>query len=1551
MIEVYRIENTDYSKNGDMTLIPESAVTHTELNGAWEAEIQHPIDQEGRWKYITEGAVIKMPSFNDNQLYRIKSREKEDSGITAVMEPIFYDSMGDCWLTDVRPTGKNGQEALDIMLSSNGKYSASSNISTANTAYYQYVNFMEALNGDIDQAFTKRWGGEILFDNFTVIVNERVGGDYGVELRYGKNIPVDGLKEEIDLSNVVTRIYPKSYNGHTMSNNGYVDSPLIQGYPVVTTKTITFDDVKMREDAQENDEENGVIICDNQVELDEALRKKCQEQYDSGIDKPTVTIAADMVLLQNTEQYKEYKVLERVSLGDTVHIIHNRLGIKTDARVIELEYDSIRKKVKSVVLGDFAYNYFGNVTSGVGKINSIVRPDGSVMAERVQGILNGIYTQLKLQSTAAKKVDGVAFKVEDLDPESPLYGCMIWGTQGIQISVTPTEDGRDWDWTTAITAKGIVADAIITGILSDKAGRNYWNLDTGEFRLSSEAFLVDDESFGSYVDQIVGDKIAAVQTITLQLTNEYAAIATDSNGNGGNYAGCSTTAQLYYGTSDVSGAATYKATPSSGVTGSWDERTRTYIVTNMTTDQGEVTIQATWNNVSISKAFTIVKQKQGQPGLDGIQGPQGEQGIPGPSGEDGEQGPQGPPGADGKTSYFHIKYSEKSDGNPMTETPSTYIGTYVDFEEKDSDDYTKYTWSRFEGLKGDQGIPGTNGENGQTSYLHIAYANSADGTQDFSVTDGEGKSYIGQYTDFTSADSTDPKKYTWTKIKGEQGPQGLQGLQGPQGEQGIPGTPGKDGNDGKDGADGKTSYFHIKYSSVANPTSSSQMTEIPSTYIGTYVDFAQADSTDPKKYTWSRFEGLQGPKGENGIPGTNGDNGQTSYLHIKYSNDGGKTFTANSGETPGKYIGQYVDFTQADSTDPQKYTWSLTKGADGRVYQLQASTLVIKQGADYAYSPKNVTFSAYYRDGENATRTAYDGRFQIAESTDGSSYTTKYTSTANEQSHTYTPSASNVVGIRCTLYASGGTSQALDIQTVAVLKDIENLTQEDVFNTLTDNGRIQGIFMKDGQLYMNGEYMKANSLEVGALKAGVGANLYATPYDSFEQAVNEKIVYFSGSSTAGAFIQLIVGDYSNDTENGVKALYGSKCLRYLTTGTSDTYAYLGHPENGYGCIPVQAGKTYIASCYMTIPASHKARKVTTQLYIVEHTGKNGTNSAHPASVSMDAEYGVWKRMQVSFTARKEYPYISLRLDVDTNAIVFFDCLQVEEVEDSNKEAGSWKPAGAVIIDGNNITASSITSDKITIDDLYSLRAKIANWVIMQKYLYCNNDNQGYGIIKSDGDVMIAASSPTPTDTTGAKYQLFHDGHQAFGDTAHGGTRTELYGDHWYMFNSQGYAFQFVSAGGLEIFGDPTQNPTPYMDWHYNGDTGDYSVRMRCTGYDALVVEGGTLNTGSDESIKEEVSEFDKKMEIFFKNVNPIYYRYKTGTHKKQFGYSANNIEEALIKAGFDPSDIGLYSVDAKGVRSLAIGGMDAPNTYMIQKLLDRVLSLENEIIQLKMKGM
>lgn len=310
-------------------------------------------------------------------------------------------------------------------------------------------------------------------------------------------------------------------------------------------------------------------------------------------------------------------------------------------------------------------------------------------------------------------------------------------------------------------------------------------------------------------------------------------------------------------------------------------------------------------------------------GPKGDKGDPGEQGLRGLQGEKGEQGIQGPKGENGKSTYTHIAYANSSDGKvsfSVSDSDRDYVGMYVDEVVADSTDPTKYAWSKIKGADGTQGIQGKPGADGKTPYFHIAYATSADGKTGFSITESTGKTYIGVYTDYTKADSTDPSKYKWTKIQGPQGTQGLQGIQGPQGERGIA---------GKDGQNGATTYFHIKYSAVSNPTSASQMTEVPNTYIGTYVDFTEMDSNDPGKYTWYRLQGLQGEKGTQGLPGKDGSNGKTTYLHIKYSNDGGKTFTANSGETPGDYVGTCTDFNQTDPTTVGSYIWAKIKGEQG----------------------------------------------------------------------------------------------------------------------------------------------------------------------------------------------------------------------------------------------------------------------------------------------------------------------------------------------------------------------------------------------------------------------------------------------------------------------------------------------------------------------------------------------------------------------------------------------------------------------------------------------
>lgn len=498
MIQIYSKGNKNFQQNGDVTLLPNDAIARVELNGAWNLELHHPIDSKGRWKNLVEDAVIKAPSFNGDQLFRIYNKEKSDDGVSVQAYPIFFDAKNDCFLVDVRPTNKDGQDALNIMCSVNNKYSASSDIARMSTSYFEYMNLLEAINGDSQNSFLRRWGGEVLYDNFKIIVNEQVGGDYGVEIRYGKNIPENGVLEKIDMTEVVTRIYPKAFNGRKLTS-GFVDSPIIGNYETVRTTTMKFENIRLREDVEGDGAEEGIVICETQAELDAELTKKCKEQFELGLDKPKVTIDADMILLQNTEEYKDYKILESVSLGDTIHCKHNKLGIVTDARVISLEYDCLLDRVTSVKLGDFKKNYFNDITDNVNKIESVITPEGGLMADKVEGILNAMKTQLKYQKDIAHKQDVRAILFEDLDTESPTYGAMCLGTQGFQISNKRTADGRDWDWTTAFTAKGGYANAIITGKLSDKTGKNFWDLETGEFNMSSTSLIVD----GSPLDDLI----------------------------------------------------------------------------------------------------------------------------------------------------------------------------------------------------------------------------------------------------------------------------------------------------------------------------------------------------------------------------------------------------------------------------------------------------------------------------------------------------------------------------------------------------------------------------------------------------------------------------------------------------------------------------------------------------------------------------------------------------------------------------------------------------------------------------------------------------------------------------------------------------------------------------------------------------------------------------------------------------------------------------------------------------------------------------------------
>lgn len=176
--------------------------------------------------------------------------------------------------------------------------------------------------------------------------------------------------------------------------------------------------------------------------------------------------------------------------------------------------------------------------------------------------------------------------------------------------------------------------------------------------------------------------------------------------------------------------------------------------------------------------------------------------------------------------------------------------------------------------------------------------------------------YLWMRTGVVIPPATTPSAWTAVRVgsidgdTGATGAKGEKGETGPTGSQGIPGT---------------SQFFHVKYSANAN---GSPMIDTPNTYIGTAVTTSATAPTVPTSYKWVQLKGSQGATGSQGIPGPSGSNGQTSYLHIKYS-DNGTSFTANSGETPGAYIGQYVDFNSNDSTTFSSYVWTKVKGDKG----------------------------------------------------------------------------------------------------------------------------------------------------------------------------------------------------------------------------------------------------------------------------------------------------------------------------------------------------------------------------------------------------------------------------------------------------------------------------------------------------------------------------------------------------------------------------------------------------------------------------------------------
>lgn len=824
-------------------------------------------------------------------------------------------------------------------------------------------------------------------------------------------------------------------------------------------------------------------------------------RYPDIVDVEDLMVAAQeelercsMPRVTGSVKFSDLSVLEDCSviepiLYEKLYIIDKTINMVFTANITEIEYDydNILEgniSMDSLITYSSVFTDLVNNSEKVDKITTTNPITGkpSLVAGLVQGILNTNIVHIAGQLEGIEKPeDKTAILFECRDVSMPeLFGGLAIGSRGILIADSLNPD-NSWNWKTAISAKGLstelvstiqlVAEQITAGTLSSADKSTWINLDTGEFNFKDKIKFVDGEYSINLGDIDLGeldlsnvltkteyerDKNSIVSSMDIErLGNWLLDFQKEKEGLYEQYQ------PLYEDTINLTTA------ERNDLKQSWDEYEYEYgvitgLIGNIINDEvvtvaekrqydTEVSVyigkykslvsklQRYWtiSNIHYTNTQISVTQSSILSTIESTYVQREEldssiyyslslsneyQGIP----VDADGFPVENVNFETKLSVYKgsqlmniytINSIASSDGitatidsankkitftKPKTSRFTLKGGTLrISITIEGIELYKDLTWSTISpGKDGNEGTPGIN------SYLHIMYApngnpTSAEMTKIPDI-------YMGVYTDNIEADSTDPTKYKWNKVKGEDGTS-VNIKDTLESTTQLPSDASSGdgylvGNDlwimtdvgtwtkveSFKGQDGKSRYIHIKYSDDGGLTFTANGGETTGKYMGIYVDDVELDSTNVLDYTWTQIMGVSSyfhvkyapnnnptadqmseyPKeyigtyvdnieedstdptkytwvrleGKDGVAGKDGTNGKTYYFHVKYSDDEGRTFTSNNGEDVGKYMGTLVDMVETDSNDPADYKWAKVQGDDGATCNIECATTTFKSG-------------------------------------------------------------------------------------------------------------------------------------------------------------------------------------------------------------------------------------------------------------------------------------------------------------------------------------------------------------------------------------------------------------------------------------------------------------------------------------------------------------------------------------------------------------------------------------------------------------------------------
>lgn len=460
MIHIITIHNRNDSQLlrsngiGILTDFRSSPNVKEALNGEFYIEFEY--NCSGRYaEYLVEENIIVSPvGYGERQAFRISKSKKiiDDTNlyIYVYAKHISYDLV-DNVVEDSYVQDKNGNDAIGWILSHtqySHNFTGYSDIPTRNNARYVFKNPIQILISDDDNSFLNRWGGEIVRDNFSIKMLQARGKDNGVHIRYRKNLK--GITFETDYSTIATKVRPKGYDGLELPEK-YVESSLINNYVNPKITEIEYSDIKIKEN--EEDEE-GFLTAE---ECYEEMRRRVKKEYENGLDKPSLSATVDFIELSKTIEYQEYKNLEKLCIGDTVHIDIDEFNLEITEKVISTIYDPILERYTGFEIGKEFSSYTLEVKNYEKQLEEVIIPNKLDAAKQhatdlLTTALGGYITKTRNELFIADN--------EDINKAEKVWR---WNINGLGYSST----GVNGLYGTAMTMDGqIVADYITTGTMS-----------------------------------------------------------------------------------------------------------------------------------------------------------------------------------------------------------------------------------------------------------------------------------------------------------------------------------------------------------------------------------------------------------------------------------------------------------------------------------------------------------------------------------------------------------------------------------------------------------------------------------------------------------------------------------------------------------------------------------------------------------------------------------------------------------------------------------------------------------------------------------------------------------------------------------------------------------------------------------------------------------------------------------------------------------------------------------------------------------------------------